>query len=38
MILLKRRYFKHFWKVVIVLSGLAFILGQALLYIYFALQ
>jgi len=36
MFLLKRRYFKNFWKFVIIISGLAFIIGQFALYLLYA--
>ncbi len=36
MVLFKKRYLKNLWKVVIVLAGLSFLVGQVAIYIYAA--
>ena len=38
MTLFKRSYFKHVWKIVIIICGLAFILGQFALYLFYGLS
>lgn len=35
---LKRRYFKNVWKIIIVICGLAFIIGQFALYLLYGLN
>jgi len=36
--LFKRSYFKHLWKIILIVVGLSFILGQFALYLLYGLS